>query len=1391
VPRVLHLALATAAPRVRISGTLATMSVRAGAPNSAIRWLQVADLHLGARSPAEVDLLLAELVDSLARRPAGFATIDLLLVSGDLTRTGSKAEFAAATRVLERILAALPGALIIPVPGNHDVRRPDDDAALAYGSFDDYDKGEADRHVKTLRRQLWEDSKPSKLVERLFGAYQAWFADFVRPCFAGRTGVVLHESVFPGDLRVELALPGKPPMTVVGLNSAWRGYQEAPQRGHLTVAPEQLARVTARAQDGSPRPLPESSLLVMHHPPDWLSPPSRRRFESDVYQPSRFLACLHGHAHGQPLDIQTRAGGLSRIYLPTPSLLGHPTRDDDKTRSLGYTLGELADDGALRVWPMRRVEKADGVHVFEEDRGEGGPHWTERGVLVRSARPTASSSARALHVEVVEPAAVKTYREWLLKRDAKVDLIGVAGGEMALDLDAIYVALRVAPHDHCEDMPASDGERQGPQARRGRALAGQDIDNGGAAIAQQVNVHGDAFFGSGARPPQEERDFEVDALFHHIDTRHALLLGHPGSGKTTALQKLLHRVAREGAGPLGLLPGTVPVWLPLRHFSEARKRQPLAVWLADELAADKDPLPRELGAALVKHGRLLLLADGLDEVAHEPLRIELCQYLQQHLPPGAIGLRAIVSSRYAGYRGDVRLHADFTALDLRPLGERQVEELVTRWFEEAPKKMPSIDPAEAKRRAARLIEALRSPIFRDQRRAIMKSTPLLLTLVCVIVNSGREMPSNRVAFYEECLKVMLGRWGKETKEWKDPPLDLATATAIVRRLAYTLHSEGGRDDLPRATLVLDAAGRLRELRKDPRRGQEAIQWLHVDAGVLREFAAEQLGFFHLGMQEYLAAASIGAAPGKSLDALVAALDQSWWHEVARLLVSLPGVGMFEQLVARLLERDRGWPRHVGLIHQWIDESPTASAAPLVAHVNNKPRPPEGEVIAVLGILDRFVGDAAVQALAAGLDGADSEEVRLLAQRLMARQREQMRGRGEGEATPATSAAQTKARPVALLFRAEQRVKAERLARALETRHVMLRAADGGLPDANELTGARLGEVTEQASCVVVIADEHGPAFAGSPGLAAAIAVWATIDEKPLVGAWLGGERPGWPEALAVARPWVDVRAGDRELSVQILRGLQADDAPVIVRGHHFTEPVTGVRFLWVPGGRFQMGQKGVRAAEPVHGVRLSPYWLAETPVTNAQYQRFLVATGYQQPGSWQDERFVGDTRPVVGVSWDDAVAFCAWLSEQQELRTAGVKVLLPSEAQWEFAARGTDGRTYSWPDGSTPDDTLAIFGREGTAPVGSCPKGQGPFGHGDLIGNVWEWCRDVWNAEAYQGRNDVKDPVQEVGGEKWHPVRGGSWAYRSAWAAAVRDRFRSDHRDDLRGFRVAAVPASR
>jgi serine/threonine-protein kinase len=172
------------------------------------------------------------------------------------------------------------------------------------------------------------------------------------------------------------------------------------------------------------------------------------------------------------------------------------------------------------------------------------------------------------------------------------------------------------------------------------------------------------------------------------------------------------------------------------------------------------------------------------------------------------------------------------------------------------------------------------------------------------------------------------------------------------------------------------------------------------------------------------------------------------------------------------------------------------------------------------------------------------------------------------------------------------------------------------------------------------------------------------------------------------------------------------------------------------------------APNPPHLVGLSPFALGVYPVTNAEYRAYVEAAGVAPPASWRDDRLAGDAQPVVGVSWDDALAYCEWAGGT-----------LPTEAQWELAARGFDGRTYPWGE-EEPDDRHAHFAQDwnagGPCDVGVHGAGVGPFGCHDLAGNVWEWCLDGWRIDAHLARTDRLDPVVSSAGNV-RPLRGGCW----------------------------------
>jgi formylglycine-generating enzyme required for sulfatase activity len=249
----------------------------------------------------------------------------------------------------------------------------------------------------------------------------------------------------------------------------------------------------------------------------------------------------------------------------------------------------------------------------------------------------------------------------------------------------------------------------------------------------------------------------------------------------------------------------------------------------------------------------------------------------------------------------------------------------------------------------------------------------------------------------------------------------------------------------------------------------------------------------------------------------------------------------------------------------------------------------------------------------------------------------------------------------------------------------------------------------------------------------------------------------------------------------------------------------------VPAGPFIMGSDKKRDPQayddelPQHEVTLSAYSIGKYPITNAQFAAFVEAEGYQESRYWTEDgwqskgdRTGPDTyggvfdlpnHPVVVVSWYEAVAFCRWLTEQ--LRENGEiapdqEVTLPTEAQWEKASRGADGRIYPW--GDEPDPDKANYYETGigaTSAVGCFPGGASSYGALDMSGNVWEWCQT-------KRRDSYEEPADESpGGIDRRVMRGGAFGHdRRDVRCAYRGRNLPDFRYLGVGFRVVVSPGS-
>jgi len=220
----------------------------------------------------------------------------------------------------------------------------------------------------------------------------------------------------------------------------------------------------------------------------------------------------------------------------------------------------------------------------------------------------------------------------------------------------------------------------------------------------------------------------------------------------------------------------------------------------------------------------------------------------------------------------------------------------------------------------------------------------------------------------------------------------------------------------------------------------------------------------------------------------------------------------------------------------------------------------------------------------------------------------------------------------------------------------------------------------------------------------------------------------------------------------------------------------------VPAGEFLMGSAVGRPDEsPVHVVEVGPFALGRTPVTRAQYAAFLRESRGDPPPWWSDHAFAAPDQPVVGVTWFEAAAYADWLAT-----AAGGRWRLPSEAEWERAARG------GFPAAATPWGAALPPGEVPDGPLhGPWPVGRGtstPYGLLDVGTVVHEWCLDWYGADYYTSspRRDPRGPQQ--GGRR--SSRGGSWRHRVRWSPpAARSSLPPGFRYADYGFRVLREPS--
>ncbi|MCP4660452.1 MAG: hypothetical protein GY856_34045, partial [bacterium] len=858
-----------------------------------VRWLHISDLHLGCRGSELWWQVREDFKRSVRETATRLGPPDLLLISGDLTNRGGTSELKSATSFLEALLEWLreaggPEPLIIPVPGNHDLIRPKDMEALSYLVLDGYDQGADNPHVRMLDEKLWK-GRDASFVKPLFKDYLSWLGRRIVPKLKQR-GVAVHRSHFPGDLCVEIEIPGTFPLCIVGLNSAWLQYSDADFEGKLALPVQQFQAALPAAKGTSPFEVLKRcrrALLMMHHPPGWLSKRARKSFFEEIYLPDRFDLCLHGHMHEGRAESVAIAGGSPRYYFQAPSLFGLEHYGSAKeSRAMGYAWGTLSADGEVRIWPLERVRRGAFVHdqSFPEDPD---------GVVIRPAQapqpPPAPKKPRA--------AELHAYLEDLVDRTDHINIGGISAagkvkGALRPPIERLYTPLR------------SRGEPL-------RTLG--DAPDPGARLA------GDGLIWLAEVLPRYPR---------------LLIEGQPGAGKTTFLRFAACMLARDALGfecPEGAswsrlylgLPAperpTVPVLVRIADLVMVLEaagpalRRDGCQWLLDLLetsCADNGyPVSRTAWRALFESEEAILLLDGLDEIADERLRERVFAIFRDACRCWKCPI--VVASRptQTAALGDMGFHTTM----IEPFGDSEIRTFVDQWVAALHEAESTADlGGEGQRYRERLLAA----IMERPRVRRLATNPVMLTCLCVVHWNEGQLPEGRSRVYRAVVHWLIAA-RRELRE-QQGFTDRFAWRAFARLALAMVNAEQGKRsifDIEDAAVAVDAVVRRDRpgLEAEDRR-HRAREWLRFEclgSGIVEEVAGNRIRFWHLTFQEFLAALQLAWRSDGEVDEqddwwplVRERLDDAQWRETIELfpgcLFDEGGEGRVDKLVDRVL-----------------------------------------------------------------------------------------------------------------------------------------------------------------------------------------------------------------------------------------------------------------------------------------------------------------------------------------------------------------------------------------------------------------------------------------------------------------------------------------------------------
>lgn len=736
-----------------------------------------------------------------------------------------------------------------------------------------------------------------------------------------------------------------------------------------------------------------------------------------------------------------------------------------------------------------------------------------------------------------------------------------------------------------------------------------------------------------------------------------VLLGDPGGGKSTFLRHLAWVLARRGLDQLG--PETelfgwnhqrrrLPLLLPLRRLAGMLATadagaQTVYQALRDVVAGSGVKDPDDLLTDALVRGAAILLLDGLDEVpvdatptsAGRLATLRAVRAFAERYGRASV----VLTCRTRAFTDALQDCLGWPVETLAPFTLGQVRHFVPAWYAELVT-AKQLTEDQTTRLSTELVETIAA----NQRLRTMAATPLLLTLMALLLVRRGTLPRDRPRLYEEILELLLGQWDKvrDSQSLAEvigrPDWTSERLRPLLDRLSYEAHLAGssvdGRGRLERGR-VRDALIDFFETAQVPEpwsAAQRCLDYFEQRSGLLSPDGDESYVFAHLTLQEHCAGRHLLLSRDAVRQVLVRRGEDRWREPI------FLGLGVVQATNPYLVEK---------MLRTLVDQCEEGGEKPVA----------------------RWHRDLI---LAAEL-GKDRDWAYLRDQEV-------------------------------------------------------------------DVSGL---QADLRAGFISLLADREQP---------------VPVAERVRVGVLLG--ELGDPRVPVTSEAW---------------------QAELAQRNQAFGQP-TGY-WCYVGGGTYQIG--GWEEGEPHAAIILKSFWIARTPITVAQYapfvdvgyrpaaERWWTPQGWQwkqqdnrtEPGLWNTSAYRGPNQALVGLTWYEATAYCAWLTEQ--VRAAlpeGYVIRLPTEAEWEAAAAydaQRQRRLYPWGE-QEPTPELVIYdanklGRP--VPVGCCPAGAAACGALDLVGNVWEWTCSHWEQYPAQSVHVVEDFTPEAYAV---PLRGGSWDDKSS-----------------------------